>query len=227
MTEAARAKTKAARAGEFVEEADQLSERVRDLEIRVKQHARLLYGRKSEKLSPENLAQLALAFGDDEEGGDEPDVPTPPSPDEQDSPPAPSAGESGKGKKKRPNHPGRSPLSPDLERIVVATALVPASERSCECCGESMQTIDYEELLEIAAPSMDASTEGAIAFGGCVRSMIATLPAGYRKALELVEVEGMSQAQAAEVLGLSLWRQDASAAGPKPSQIPSLALLPS
>ena len=154
-TEAARAETEAARAGEFVEEADQLGERVRHLEIRVKQLTRLLYGRKSEKLSQENLAQLALAFGGDTDDGTEPDVPTPASPEEQDSPPAPPAGEGGKdkgkgkgkgkGKKKRPNHPGRSPLSPNLERIIVLTTSVPESERACACCGENMQTIDYVE----------------------------------------------------------------------------------
>jgi uncharacterized protein YfcZ (UPF0381/DUF406 family) len=84
-SEAARAESEAARATEFVEQADQLGERVRGLDLRVKQLTRLLYGRRSEKLSRENLAQLVLAFGGEDAGASDPDVPTPSSPDDQEA----------------------------------------------------------------------------------------------------------------------------------------------
>lgn len=46
-----------------------------------------------------------------------------------------------------------------------------------------------------------AALEGALA--GCVARFVRELPSPYREAITLVEIEGMSQKQAAEVLGLS------------------------
>ena len=61
-----------------------------------------------------------------------------------------------------------------------------------------------EELDDMAAPDPEPVNEEAIAFGSCVMSMISRLPVRYRDAMRLVELEGSSQKQVAETLGLSL-----------------------
>ena len=61
-----------------------------------------------------------------------------------------------------------------------------------------------EELGEHAAPDADADAADAIALGACVQRMVQTLPPTYQEALQLVEVEGISQTEAAERLGLSV-----------------------
>lgn len=133
--------TKRARAA--VEEADSLGERVRKLEFLTKHLQRLLFGRRSEKLTREELDQLNLAFGGD--GGSE--TPKPPGADERDEEtPAKEAGGSPKGPKtRRPNHKGRGPLSLDLDRIVIGERCVPDDERVCSHCGKVMSTFDWLE----------------------------------------------------------------------------------
>jgi transposase len=141
-TETARADTEAARAAEFVEQADELGEKVRRLEIRVKHLTRLLFGRRSEKLTQDDLAQLVLAFDGTVEEGQALEVPTPPPPEERDEE-APEGERPGKGtKKRRPNHRGRTALSADIERKIHVVE-VPEQERACNQCGQMMHVIDY------------------------------------------------------------------------------------
>ncbi len=131
-----RAEAQASRAEAAVDEVDALGERVRKLEYLIKHLQRLLYGRRSEKLTNEELAQLSLLFGGD--GGAE--MPTPTDADERDdkAPPKEARGTTKEPKKRRPNHKGRTPLPPDLERIVVAQRCVPDDERACSHCGDPM-----------------------------------------------------------------------------------------
>jgi len=97
-----RAEAEASRAKVAVEEADALGERCRKLEYLTKHLQRLLYGRRSEKLTHEELDQLCLALGG--EGGDE--TPTPAAPDEREeaAPSSEAGGFTKKPKKRRPNH---------------------------------------------------------------------------------------------------------------------------
>ena len=58
-----------------------------------------------------------------------------------------------------------------------------------------------------AAPSTVSENEDAAAeeeLSQCLRPLIATLPETYGQALELTELEGRTQGEAAEALGLSL-----------------------
>ncbi len=136
------------RAQAAIEDADTLGERVRKLEYLTKHLQRLLYGRRSEKLTQEELAQLSLAFGG---GGCKDVTPTPAGADERDEEaPEKEAGtdadnEGKKPKKRRPNHRGRTPLPADLERIVIAQNRVPDDCRACVHCGDSMCNFGWEE----------------------------------------------------------------------------------
>lgn len=63
------------------------------------------------------------------------------------------------------------------------------------------------ELVEPPSADGDDDEEDrelATAIGGCLHSMITELPTAQRRALELVELDGLTQAEAAEQLGLSL-----------------------
>lgn len=141
--EASRAEAEASRVTVLVQEADVLGERVRKLEYFTKHLQRLLYGRRSEKLTNEELAQLCLLFGGD--GGLE--MPMPATAEERDDQAPPQESHEGKPKpkKRRPNHKGRGELPPDLERIIVGESCVPQAERGCSHCGESMCTFDWVE----------------------------------------------------------------------------------
>jgi len=122
------------------------------LQQRVDQLTRMLFGRRSEKLTREELGQLALAFGatQEEANGAEPEVPTPDAPSDEHAN-DPNAG--GKKKRKKRKHPGRTRLSPDLEREVTLVP-VPEAERACQCCGVEMTCIghlDHERLEHVPA----------------------------------------------------------------------------
>lgn len=118
-------------------------------ELRIKQLLLLAYGRKTEKISPAQLQQLALAFGasEAEANAAEPDVPVPPTPD--DGKPTDNErkneddGKPGKTKKRRKRGPG-TVIGPKVERVVKD---VPASdeERICVACHHEMQVIDHVE----------------------------------------------------------------------------------
>lgn len=64
--------------------------------------------------------------------------------------------------------------------------------------------LDQRTATEASAsvPDDDRSAEASLA--GCLASMIAELPAPYRQAIELTEILGMTQADAARLVGISL-----------------------
>lgn len=138
-----RAEAERERAQAAVDEADELGEKVRKLDYLNKYLTRLLYGRRSEKLSREELRQLSLALdgdGSEQTPTPDPDASACAEPPEGERPKGPR-----KPKKRRPNHPGRTPLSPELERVIDAEVRVPDDERVCSHCGESMCTFDWVE----------------------------------------------------------------------------------
>ncbi|HHH27589.1 MAG TPA: IS66 family transposase [Polyangiaceae bacterium] len=144
--ETTRADAETARADAAVDEADRIGEELREAKQLNEHLRRLVYGRKSEKLTPEDLRQLLLAF-ESEDGT----LPTPQSADERDddvpqgeADPEPTD-ERPKPKKRRPNHHGRRPLSPELKRIITAQSLVPEDQRACSHCGDPMCQIRWEE----------------------------------------------------------------------------------
>lgn len=123
-------------------------------ELRVKKLTLLAYGKRTEKLTREELAQLVLALGGTEEQAkaQEPQVPHEPVPDEPvedtQAEPEPSPGSDKpepKKKQPRPNHPGRTKLAPHLERVELPLAAVSTEERLCACCHHEMQVVGYVE----------------------------------------------------------------------------------
>ena len=122
---------------------DDLQDEVRRLDVRVKKLTRILYGRKSEKLTKEELGQLVLALSGDPQSAT-PTIPLPPATEaRQDD--APSGEQDPKQpKKRRPHHHGRTRLSPDLERIIVDVPVAP-DERDCIQCGQPMQAFGFVE----------------------------------------------------------------------------------
>jgi transposase len=137
-----RAEAEATRARAAVDEADALGERVRKLEYLTKHLQRLLYGRRSEKLTNAEVAQLCLLLG-----GDGSDVtPTPQDADTRtEEPPSQESREGKPPKKRRPKHKGRTAAPPDLERIVIGKSLVPEDQRRCVHCGDPMCTFGWIE----------------------------------------------------------------------------------
>jgi transposase len=103
---------------------------------------RLVWGRRSEKLSREELGQLVLAFGGspEEAAAEAPNVPVP-------APLAAEAEEEAAAEPtpKKRNHPGRTKLAASLERIVSEPVCVPASERACQHCAAEMTGIGFVE----------------------------------------------------------------------------------
>jgi transposase len=112
---------------------------------------RARFGRRSEKLTREELGQLVLALGGSEAdaAAENPQVPVPAEQEEQ----AEIADASSKQKRKKNTHRGRKPLSPNLPRHVTIVA-VPENERNCLHCGEAMKSIghvDHERVEFIPA----------------------------------------------------------------------------
>lgn len=109
------------------------------LKLRVKQLAARLYGRKSERLTREQLQQLVLELGGTEAQARaaEPLVPTP---ERTDAEPDDAA----KPKKKRTRERSMS-VAAHVERVVDATIEVPHGERTCSRCGVEMDVFDYVE----------------------------------------------------------------------------------
>ncbi len=131
-------------------ERDQLAEQVDRQAKNIAWMTRLLFGRKSEKLSAEELGQLVLAYGasEAEAAKADPELPVPSLEDTE-----PEEEPRGKPKKRRPNHRGRTKLSEDLERIVTEV-VVPDHERACSCCGAQMATfgtVDHERVEYVPA----------------------------------------------------------------------------
>jgi len=136
----------------LVNENEKLELTRAQLQQRVDYLTRMIFGRRSEKLTREELGQLALAFGASEEeaGAAEPEVPTPDGPTESNEG---ESTDSGDRKRKKRKHPGRTRLSAELERKVNLVP-VPEGERSCKCCGGEMSCIghlDHERVEYVPA----------------------------------------------------------------------------
>jgi hypothetical protein len=126
---------------ELASQRDELAAKVAQRDIENARLRRLLYGRKSEKLSAEELGQLLLALGATEAESSQPN-PDLPIPELDDTEPGEQPDPADK--KKRRNHHGRGKLSPDLRRIVTE---VPAREDECQCteCGREMTVFGHIE----------------------------------------------------------------------------------
>ena len=134
-------------------------------ELRIKQLLFLIYGRKTERLSAEQVHQLALVFGASEQEAQEqePEVPHPAPPDAGTQEAATNEGatdaEQGKGKKRRKRGPG-TVVGAEVERVVKD---VPASaeERLCACCHREMKVIDHVDhtTLDFIPAKFVASVE--------------------------------------------------------------------
>ena len=105
---------------------------------------RARFGRRSEKLTAEELGQLALALGGAPQDTPSIDVKVPvPEQQEEDADPEEPKGKPTRKKgSKKGRHPGRRPLDPALARHVTMHT-VPAEERDCMHCGATMETIGY------------------------------------------------------------------------------------
>ena len=134
---------------DVVSQRDALATKVEKLDVRVAWLTRMVFGRKSEKLSLEELGQLVLAYGGSEEEVQQPE-PTLPVP-ALDTTKEPE--ETSKPRSPRNNHRGRTKLSEKLERVVTEVA-VPDNERMCLQCGCEMTAfghLDHERLEFVPA----------------------------------------------------------------------------
>jgi RNA polymerase sigma-70 factor (ECF subfamily) len=66
----------------------------------------------------------------------------------------------------------------------------------------ALELVDH--VPDIALPESDASDDLAGELGACVALFVARLPAPYRDAITLTELEGLTQKEAAEMLGVTL-----------------------
>jgi RNA polymerase sigma-70 factor (ECF subfamily) len=65
--------------------------------------------------------------------------------------------------------------------------------------------IDTPDLDEtVALPASDDDRDAATALAGCVSLFVAQLPSPYREAITLVELEGRTAREAAEMVGISV-----------------------
>lgn len=132
-------------------------------ELRVKKLTYLAYGKKTERLTRDELGQLVLALDGTEEQANapEPEVPHTAVPDEPiatedatpDAPAQSDAPTGAKPKQRRPNHPGRTKLASHLERIIHPVP-VPPDQRLCACCHHEMRGIthvDHERIEYVPA----------------------------------------------------------------------------
>jgi transposase len=133
----------------LVTERDAFAAKVAEQSSQIVWLRRMLFGRKSEKLSAEELGQLVLAYGGTEAEATTPDPTLPvPALDEVSEPEEgrPKGDKSGK-------HRGRTKLSAELKRIVTEVP-VAADERSCTQCGTEMVCfghVEHERLEFIPA----------------------------------------------------------------------------
>lgn len=117
------------------------------LSWRLLRATRYRFGRKTEKLSPEELAQFCLSLGGTEAAAAEKDplVPAPPEPDVSDptdtTPASETNPETKKKKKKRIRKVGGAIVLGAMVERVVTDVPVPAEERTCALCGEAKSSI--------------------------------------------------------------------------------------
>jgi transposase len=143
---------------------DELQRDNERLGYRLAASIRARYGRRSEKLTAEQLGQLVLAWGGTEKqaGEPDPDVPTDPSPTEEgvEEPTPAKRRRKRRGKQRRPKHHGRTQLDPSLPRVVT-TIRVPDDDRKCIHCHVPMDTIDYvdHETVEYVPARIEVHVE--------------------------------------------------------------------
>jgi transposase len=116
---------------------------------------RARFGRRSEKLTAEELGQLVLALGGTQQDAANPNaqVPVPETEETDEASSEPKGKPDRKRGSKKGRHPGRTRLDPALPRRVTLHT-VPAGERNCLHCGTTMQTIghtDHERVDYIPA----------------------------------------------------------------------------
>jgi transposase len=148
--------------GQVLALIQQLERDNEQLAWRVLRATRYRFGRNTERLSREELNQLALAFGGDAvptSAGAEPAVPAPPEPEQCADPPTPetsdlpAAAASDPPKPKRRQRVRAMTVGPDVERNVTVTP-VPEAERKCSHCGSAMDTfgyVDHERIRYVPA----------------------------------------------------------------------------
>lgn len=66
------------------------------------------------------------------------------------------------------------------------------------------ELVDGETLDERGAPPPDNDRDAATALASCVSLFVAALPSPYREAITLVELEGKTAREAAELVGISV-----------------------
>ena len=123
----------------LVGERDGIAAENQWLKLQVKRRASRLYGRKSERLTQEELRQLVLELGGTElqASAAEPDLPVPERADAEPDDAAPT-------KKTRTRTRGMA-VAAHVERVVDATVEVLEAERACSHCGVTMDVFDYVE----------------------------------------------------------------------------------
>jgi len=122
-----------------IDERDVLAVEIELLKLRVKALAARLYGRKSERLTREQLEQLVLQLGgsDAQAQSAEPQLPVP---ERADAEPDDDARP-----KKRCKRQRSMAVDARVERVVDATVEVAEHERACSHCGVEMDVFDYVE----------------------------------------------------------------------------------
>jgi hypothetical protein len=113
------------------------------LKLQVKQLAARLYGRKSERLTQEQLQQLVLELGGTQEQARaaEPLLPTPERTDQEPDDAVQT--------KKTRTRARSMAVAAHVERVIDATIEVPHAERVCGHCGIEMDVFDYVEHQHI------------------------------------------------------------------------------
>jgi RNA polymerase sigma-70 factor (ECF subfamily) len=66
------------------------------------------------------------------------------------------------------------------------------------------ELVDNDALDEQPAPAADDDRDAASALAGCISLFVAALPSPYREAITLVELEGNTAKEAAEMVGISV-----------------------
>jgi transposase len=124
---------------ELIGERDGIAAENEWLKLQVKQLAARLYGRKSERLTQEELRQLVLELGGTEAQARvaEPLLPTPERTDQEPDDVIPT--------KKTRTRTRSMTVAAHVERVVDATIEVPHDERACCHCGIEMDVFDYVE----------------------------------------------------------------------------------
>jgi hypothetical protein len=151
-----------ASAGKFEQAIDRVLSLMADRERDAEQLAwrfvlmtRYQFGRRTERLSKEELGQLLLALGGDEEEAkaQSPQIPMPGEPEQVDEADAGTAsdgdGEGDQdapaGRKKKRKRVRSMKIGPNVERIVAGTSRLPETERTCAICGKVKKVFDHLE----------------------------------------------------------------------------------